>query len=76
MQDDINDVEYQIIQLLKKNARLPVNSIAQAVGVSRLTAQKKIKKLEETGQILGYTCLLYTSPSPRDLSTSRMPSSA
>ena len=26
--------------------------------------------------ILGYNCLLYTSPSPRDLSTSRMPSSA
>ena len=24
----------------------------------------------------GYDCLLYTSPSPRDLSTSRMPSSA
>ena len=25
---------------------------------------------------LSYICLLYTSPSPRDLSTSRMPSSA
>ena len=25
---------------------------------------------------VGGTCLLYTSPSPRDLSTSRMPSSA
>ena len=25
---------------------------------------------------LGNACLLYTSPSPRDLSTSRMPSSA
>ena len=25
---------------------------------------------------LSYFCLLYTSPSPRDLSTSRMPSSA
>ena len=25
---------------------------------------------------IAYTCLLYTSPSPRDLSTSRMPSSA
>ena len=25
---------------------------------------------------LSYVCLLYTSPSPRDLSTSRMPSSA
>ena len=28
------------------------------------------------GQINSYACLLYTSPSPRDLSTSRMPSSA
>ena len=29
------------------------------------------------GQIIdGSSCLLYTSPSPRDLSTSRMPSSA
>ena len=29
------------------------------------------------GAVGGYvTCLLYTSPSPRDLSTSRMPSSA
>ena len=27
-------------------------------------------------EIMRYTCLLYTSPSPRDLSTSRMPSSA
>ena len=25
---------------------------------------------------IAYSCLLYTSPSPRDLSTSRMPSSA
>jgi len=28
------------------------------------------------GHTPGHTCLLYTSPSPRDLSTSRMPSSA
>ena len=27
-------------------------------------------------QLSQYACLLYTSPSPRDLSTSRMPSSA
>ena len=30
---------------------------------------------ETDGEWTGY-CLLYTSPSPRDLSTSRMPSSA
>ena len=28
------------------------------------------------GEAIGIICLLYTSPSPRDLSTSRMPSSA
>ena len=28
------------------------------------------------GGTTGHACLLYTSPSPRDLSTSRMPSSA
>ena len=36
-------------------------------------AQKMSKELLEHGL---YACLLYTSPSPRDLSTSRMPSSA
>ena len=34
------------------------------------------KKKEESFQVLYGDCLLYTSPSPRDLSTSRMPSSA
>ena len=36
-------------------------------------------ELEQIGQdpfVIAYACLLYTSPSPRDLSTSRMPSSA
>ena len=33
-----------------------------------------LSTLTEVG--LAYACLLYTSPSPRDLSTSRMPSSA
>ena len=35
-----------------------------------------ICKMENKTFELLYTCLLYTSPSPRDLSTSRMPSSA
>ena len=36
--------------------------IGKVTGINKLNAQK--------------ACLLYTSPSPRDLSTSRMPSSA
>ena len=34
------------------------------------------KRSKHTGNVILYVCLLYTSPSPRDLSTSRMPSSA
>ena len=48
------------------------------------TLQKKVQqanaqvtnKVLKPGQKLSIGCLLYTSPSPRDLSTSRMPSSA
>ena len=44
-----------------------------------ITAIRDIKKGEEFTCDYGFSyddCLLYTSPSPRDLSTSRMPSSA
>eukprot|EP00831_Metopus_contortus_P067908 TRINITY_DN60653_c0_g1_i1.p1 TRINITY_DN60653_c0_g1~~TRINITY_DN60653_c0_g1_i1.p1 ORF type:complete len:129 (-),score=21.70 TRINITY_DN60653_c0_g1_i1:96-431(-) len=34
------------------------------------------RQITETTDFQPKTCLLYTSPSPRDLSTSRMPSSA
>ena len=37
---------------------------------------KEIERLLAEGNNEDYICLLYTSPSPRDLSTSRMPSSA
>ena len=38
------------------------------------SAEKIVKTVKTTGAIV--TCLLYTSPSPRDVEESRMPSSA
>ena len=35
-----------------------------------------IAAYRQLSKVMNYPCLLYTSPSPRDLSTSRMPSSA
>ena len=35
-----------------------------------------IPHISQGSLVVDYGCLLYTSPSPRDLSTSRMPSSA
>eukprot|EP00831_Metopus_contortus_P003124 TRINITY_DN11161_c0_g1_i1.p2 TRINITY_DN11161_c0_g1~~TRINITY_DN11161_c0_g1_i1.p2 ORF type:complete len:176 (-),score=39.23 TRINITY_DN11161_c0_g1_i1:130-657(-) len=40
-----------------------------------MTIQKRLFKSKKPAKQT-YACLLYTSPSPRDLSTSRMPSSA
>ena len=39
-----------------------------------LNPERKVS--EKALAVHGYTCLLYTSPSPRDITPSRMPSSA
>ena len=49
---------------------------AQQEGLNLSVADKLTIARELDGLGVGYICLLYTSPSPRDLSTSRMPSSA
>ena len=56
---------------------VPVYADHQEVRANQVDARvvnhvsKKVMTIEKYGP-----CLLYTSPSPRDLSTSRMPSSA
>ena len=61
---DANSAAYE--QLGDPVSVLPSNNIADGVVTSSITK----------AQVEAQTCLLYTSPSPRDLSTSRMPSSA
>ena len=51
-------------------ARIPTNE-EEGIAVTFLASTNKARKKTRT-----QFCLLYTSPSPRDLSTSRMPSSA
>ena len=46
--------------------------MARQDDILKNVAQDKLQTLVEINNV----CLLYTSPSPRDLSTSRMPSSA
>jgi len=41
-----------------------------------MLANKTVGSIPPAATVTWYVCLLYTSPSPRDLSTSRMPSSA
>ena len=48
----------------------------KAANPAALTAEGKVAIAAALPEGWGAVCLLYTSPSPRDLSTSRMPSSA
>ena len=55
---------------------LPVDDISNACAEAVANNIKGTIALPHSNGRLQFGCLLYTSPSPRDLSTSRMPSSA
>ena len=76
------------VQKYRISQGLSQEKLAELAGVHRTyigmieRAEKNITlcNIEKIAKALNieefYNCLLYTSPSPRDLSTSRMPSSA
>ncbi len=53
----LDDVDERLLTLLEKNARLPVVSLAKAVGLSRSAVQDRLARLEDSGHIAGYTVL-------------------
>ena len=59
-----------------KDSKLQFNRTEYQRDRDRILYSDAFKRLKHKTQVFFNTCLLYTSPSPRDLSTSRMPSSA
>lgn len=51
----LDELDHQLIALLKVNARLPLVNLAKALGCARSTAQLRLKALEDAGVITGYT---------------------
>ena len=54
----MDDVDQQLIGLLRDNARASLVSLAKALRVSRATVQNRISRLEANGTIVGYTVRL------------------
>lgn len=55
MTTTLDTLDRQLIDLLKVNARLPVVKLAAALGCARSTVQLRLKALEDSGVITGYT---------------------
>ena len=73
IRDSVSTGDKDLAQLVTKNIRL-VNTMSNEV-LDEAGVMKKFGV--KPNQIIDYlACLLYTSPSPRDATLSRMPSSA
>lgn len=60
----MDKVDYQIIALLEENAKQTTKEIADKVGLSVSPTFERIKRLEQSGVILGYHAKI--DPSKRD----------
>lgn len=58
---DLDDVDIKILRALQRDSRVSFNTIAQEVGVSEATIFVRVKKMQESGAIKGFTALV--SPS-------------
>ena len=50
----LDRIDFDLIQLLRKNARLPNKDLAQRCGIAPSTALERIRKLREARVLLGY----------------------
>jgi DNA-binding Lrp family transcriptional regulator len=54
----MDDIDRQLIALLRENARVPVASLAKKLRVARGTVQNRLARLEADGTVVGYTVRL------------------
>jgi len=54
----MDDIDRELVALLRANARMPLVEIARQLKVARGTALNRIAKLERNGTIVGYTVRL------------------
>ena len=57
-------------------AKVSIATVSRVLSGRRAKDDDIAKRVRKAAEQLNYSCLLYTSPSPRDRQKSRMPSSA
>ncbi|AHD10070.1 Lrp/AsnC family transcriptional regulator [Phaeobacter gallaeciensis] len=62
MQTD--EIDQNLLTLLRENARRPVADLARRLGLARTTVQARIERLETSGVISGYTLRISAQARP------------
>ncbi|UFS57274.1 Lrp/AsnC family transcriptional regulator [Comamonadaceae bacterium M7527] len=63
----MDDIDHQLIGLLRHNARASVAQLATKLGVSRGTVSNRMTRLEDEGVIVGYAVRLRPDAQPNDI---------
>src|SRR4051794_32579062 len=54
----MDSLDEKLITLLRHSARRSISDLAADLGVSRATARSRMERLEQSGEIIGYTVIL------------------
>lgn len=63
----MDDIDRQLISLLRKDARMNVAALAHKLGVSRGTVTNRLRKLEDDQIVVGYTVRLRPDAEPNQI---------
>lgn len=50
----LDRIDFELLRLLRKNARLPNNQLAAHAGVAPSTALERVRRLQQEGALLGF----------------------
>ncbi len=53
--DELDDLDRRLISALRADGREPVSSLARRLGVTRATVNSRLRRLLDTGTILGFS---------------------
>lgn len=54
----MDDLDRRLVSLLRHDGRRSVSDLAIELGVSRATVRARMQRLEQTGEVIGYTVVL------------------
>ena len=54
----MDQINQRILELIRENARMSYSDIGKAVGISRVSAKKRMDAMEESGVIRGYRAVI------------------